>query len=317
MNFRRTFFLSFAATLVLTGSAAFADSLVDQGMEAFDQKRFYAAEDFFNKALAQNPGNQSVYYFLGKTLENLYDPKSAKEAYQNCFRINPFSVQGKYAKQAVTRLSGQIEGDKHTPADTPEQTSKTIDMINRETADAKQRYGATANREAAWAGTRANNELKSLGYRMSSDLSAISRGGRGRGTTYQMGEMSNMYAIRTSYIRSDGQVQANLARAAGTQAQAELQSSANNLQYLLADKKHEGQAKLRAFGTNLFVRYYGNEDHEPQTAPPDPLVQLRATQLRLSELPRLGPSTSRYEPSPEALQAVKEKFNSQSGLQSY
>jgi len=96
-----------------------------------------------------------------------------------------------------------------------------------------------------------------------------------------------------------------------------LQSSANNLQYLLADKKHPGEAKLRAFGTNLFVRYYGNEDHEAPTPPPDPILQLRATQLRLSELPPLARRSSRYEPTADELKAVQEKFDSQSGVQSY
>jgi tetratricopeptide (TPR) repeat protein len=320
MNFRRAFLLSLVTTFVLTGPAAFAASYVDQGMEAYDQKRYYAAEDLFNKALQENPGNQSVYYFLGKTLEHLYDTKSAKEAYQNCFRINPFSVQGKYAKQAVTQLSGQIEADNHTPADTPQMTAKTISEINRQAADSKQRYDKVGTQQAAWSITKANNELAQLGYRYR--MSTANLGPNTRKGTINMGDMSSMYAINTSYIRTDGQVQANLARAAAAKAQTELQTSANNLEYLLADKKQPGEAKLRAFGTNLFVRYYGNEDHEAPTAPPDPMIELKATQMRLSELPPLKASHQPTQPgseqySPQELKAVQEKFDSQTGLQSY
>jgi hypothetical protein len=313
MKLRPSIILTLAAACILAGQAAFAaDDFLNQGMEAFNEKRYYAAEDLFNKSIQQNPNNQSVYYFLGKTLECLYDSKSAKEAYQTCFRLNPFSIQGKYAKQAVTTLSGQIEASNHVPSDTPEQTAKTIKLINSQTADAKQRWGAIGNANAAWSITKTNNELSRLGYQNRIDMAAAQNANR-YGRTYNMGDISNPYAIRTSYIRSDGQVQANLAKAEAAKAQADLQTSANNLEYLLADKKKDGEAKLRAFGTNLYTRYYGDEDHEAPTPPPDP--GMKATQMRLSDfapVKRIIRPTG--EQSPEA---VQQKFDSQTGIQSY
>jgi len=54
---------------------------------------------------------------------------------------------------------------------------------------------------------------------------------------------------------------------------------------LLAEPKRPGEPKLRALGTQLYVRYYGTEDHSDPTPPEDPPIELKATELKLASLP--------------------------------
>jgi tetratricopeptide (TPR) repeat protein len=93
---------------IIGGTSADATSLVDEGREHFKSRRYYAAEDCFNRASQADPQNQMIRFYLGQTLENLYDEKAAKAAYTDCFRINPFNEQGSAAKKALLQLNGQL-----------------------------------------------------------------------------------------------------------------------------------------------------------------------------------------------------------------
>jgi hypothetical protein len=107
-----------------------------------------------------------------------------------------------------------------------------------------------------------------------------------------MEDWSSRGQIRTSWIRADAQVQALRHRSAADQSARELAASAANLEALIAEKKRPGEAKLRALGTQLYVRYYGTEDHDAPTPPQDPLIELKATELRLSSLPPIKMETT-------------------------
>jgi hypothetical protein len=89
-------------------------------------------------------------------------------------------------------------------------------------------------------------------------------------------------------LTSDYQTQQLRRQEASVQTAQYAQDTANNLQRLMADKSNNSSTpKLRALGTNLFVRYYGSHDQDGSTAsvaPPDPLQELKAKQWKLSEM---------------------------------
>src|ERR1700722_20555099 len=66
----------------------------NEGMENYNNHRFHAASDSFQKALAKDPNNAKTHYYLGLCFEALMDPDSAKSEYEMAFQINPFSEQG-------------------------------------------------------------------------------------------------------------------------------------------------------------------------------------------------------------------------------
>ena len=301
MRLTKRAIISLAAFSFTVGLNAQAENIMEDGMTAFNQKRYYAAEDAFNKALQKDPNNQDLYLLLGKTLEFLRDQRGAKEAYENCFRINPFNTQGATARKSVTELSGRIEADSHQPSDTPEITKKTIDVIHRQVGELKSGYQKQGVDASNWRMQMSTLEAAKLGYDTQNTLRGLrSNYGYGRRGSYSASrsdeqEVSNIFAIRSNYIRTDGQVQALTGRTWGTKAALAAQESANGLETLLAEPKRPGEAKLRALGTTLYTRYYGNEDHEPLAPPPDPLVELKANQVKLQDLPPLPKALSARE----------------------
>lgn len=270
-----------AAMIGCSSAWAASSSLIEQGKEHFKAKRFYAAEDCFNRALQEDPQNQIIYFYLGQTLEQLYDSKAAKSAYTNGFRINPFNKLGVSTKEALIQLNGRVEADIHKPSDDVKTTVKTVEMIRRQAADGRERYIRWGNAHSEHAVGMGNMAAARFGYEDPMTLNGVRRGDRmydyyGANSA---NEVSGRSQIRSSWVRADAQKEALRHQSAALKAARELSASAANLEALLAEKPRPGGAKLRALGTQLYVRYYGNEDHEAPTPPEDPPIELKATEL--------------------------------------
>lgn len=80
----------------------------------------------------------------------------------------------------------------------------------------------------------------------------------GSGSNGWAGEISNLGAIRSNYVRTDAQVQANRANIEGYSKAASVQESATNLKDQMLQPLLPGDARLRALGTSLYARYYGD-----------------------------------------------------------
>ena len=103
--------------------------------------------------------------------------------------------------------------------------------------------------------------------------------------TYQnRGHNSNLQAIDTHFLRADAAVRAAHYQTLALLQATETQKAANNLKTLLAEDNNKPGPHLRALGTNLYVRNYSDHDDD-SVAPEDPLLQLKATALRLTDLP--------------------------------
>lgn len=83
---------------------------------------------------------------------------------------------------------------------------------------------------------------------------------------------------RSDGLMIDSRIQSNNARIEGALRAAHTVESANNLKHMLAVKKMPGDANLRAWGTTLTTRYYGNETYlnAPYYIPKEAPMELKA-----------------------------------------
>jgi hypothetical protein len=99
---------------------------------------------------------------------------------------------------------------------------------------------------------------------------------------YGRADVSNMAFIRSSWQRTDAQVQAMKYQAEAIKQAAYIQESANNLESLMSERRNTDAPHLRALGTSLYVRNY-QDDSPNEIAPEDPPLQLKAMALKLSD----------------------------------
>jgi hypothetical protein len=113
------------------------------------------------------------------------------------------------------------------------------------------------------------------------------RTSRGRAFSAAQAGASTTPTGTWSYTTSDAQVQQMHKQQEDAQHAQYAQDSANNLQRLMSEKQNSNQPKLRALGTNLFVRYYGSHDQDGSTASApaaDPVVEMKANQWKLGDM---------------------------------
>jgi hypothetical protein len=113
------------------------------------------------------------------------------------------------------------------------------------------------------------------------------RTSRGRTFSTAQAAVSTTPTGTWSYTTSDAQVQQMRKMQEDAQHAQYAQDSANNLQRLMSEKQNPNQPKLRALGTNLFVRYYGSHDQDgstPSAPAADPVVEMKANQWKLGDM---------------------------------
>jgi hypothetical protein len=110
-------------------------------------------------------------------------------------------------------------------------------------------------------------------------------GGYGGGGGRRRGEISNLGRLQSNFIRTDAIVQGNYARAEAARKSAFVQEAAANLKdQLLRPGVLKDDAHLKALGTSLYCRYYGDDtpsiDEPP--VPEDPIQELKARAMGLT-----------------------------------
>lgn len=260
--------------LLLWASLPARAGALEDGVEAYYQRRFNAAAMHFENALEASPNNWKAHFYLARSLEQLKDYEGAKAEFMVVFKLNPFSKEGRLAKQALMDLSATVAARKHH-VDDPAHFKQAARQINAQTSDSKNRYRLHADRRA--------RENLNLAYSRIYSVDQSARNERRSNSWYRrnfyynnVDEVSNRQYIRTSYLRTDAMRSAALTRLEAAKKSEEVQKSANNLKLLLADgSMRPGGARLRALGTNLYVRNYTRPEDE-DVAPEDPVVELRA-----------------------------------------
>ncbi len=131
--------------LISTNCLVFAadtnSAKLNQGIQAFEGKRYHEAEDLFSAAVAASPADQKAHLMLARTYEMLLDPKSALREYDNCVKVNPFSPLGRSAKAESLNMAGNSASQAARPVDDVKTVRSTVDRINQEANDLKALHG--------------------------------------------------------------------------------------------------------------------------------------------------------------------------------
>lgn len=267
-------FLTGSAFIAILPEPARAANAFEQGKEEFNLKRYHAAKAQFMVAINQNPSNQRAYLYLGRCLEYLKEPEDAQATYRACFTVNPFSEDGKRAKQYSMEIAGRMESKEHRAVDSPEHVIDSGLLIQRQSLDLQ----ARKLREA---------EAYARSRRMA---------GRRQGYFYTprelmrrdpRAELSNRDFIQNRTGIYDTNIESAKYRAHGHKTALSVQDTANALIERLGRKSNSSAPALRALGTNLYVQYFRSKnDEEDVPPPPDPPIELRAKQLKFTEIPK-------------------------------
>ncbi|MBC7997588.1 MAG: hypothetical protein IAF58_06585 [Leptolyngbya sp.] len=263
-------------------SSTSARGPLDEGVEQYYYKRFHTAAMHFEQACAADPMNWKPHFYLARTLEQLKEYEAAKSEFEFCFRLNPFSKEGRMARAAVMDLAAARESSK-VLAEDPQIIQQALRLMNSQTGDLKNRVRAEAERHAAQRMTDAAQRLNMPSF------AATSNNGYRRWLYRNDEEVSNRSFIQNSYQRTDAMRESALARIEAAQRALETQKSAVNLKVLLADRSRKpGNARLRALGTNLYVRFYGDPSRD-DVPPDDPVLQLKARAGSLADITPSSP----------------------------
>lgn len=275
------------------------NSLIDAGIADFKAQRYHHAQDEFEQAIAINQRSAEAYVDLGGALMMLQDRQGASYAFKVCYGLHPFGKLGAYAKERILKLASEEAQSKTDPQDSTIAVQRSITAINRQTLERAQMYQVKAGISADYRLNLANTEI--LKATMDTQLAladlrarreARNYANRRNGRFYYDGnyrdpyaerEISDLNYIKTDYLRTDGQAQANLALTEGVQKSNTLYETSTSLKEQLLQPVKPGGAKLRALGTNLYARYYG--DGTPSTDDPaivdPPPAGLEASAKRL------------------------------------
>ncbi|HEY9734346.1 MAG TPA: hypothetical protein V6C89_20715 [Drouetiella sp.] len=165
----------------------------DQGIQAFEGKRYHEAEDLFSAAVAASPSDQKAHLMLARTYEMLLDSKSALREYDNCVKVNPFSPLGRSAKAESLNMAGHSASQAARPVDDVKTVTSTVDRINQQANELKTLYGHNSSYSAAATiGTMSSGSINQYPGRNNTQIGAAAFGNQ---PTSQI-DRSQMYRQR-------------------------------------------------------------------------------------------------------------------------
>ena len=241
------------------------DSLLNAGIADFRAQRFHHAQDEFEKAISLKPGSPEAYADLGGTLLMLNDRPGAQESFRVCYALQPFGKIGAYARKQLIKIARDDAYEKTAAQDSQKLVERTLKTINRQTFEQTHMHQVQATSMAEYRMRLANIEIERLNAELHQVLDDVraQRANNGRGPHFGddlevMQEMINLYNRRSSYQRKDGPRQANIALSGGLKHSAAVYDSAASLKEQILQPVLPGGARLRALGTSLYARYYGD-----------------------------------------------------------
>lgn len=232
--------------------------IINNGIDNYNKHRYHNAEDDFNEALELAPGMSRIHAYLGITLLQMNQRKAAIDALRASYELDPFGSYGRYSKNCLIILMGDEEVRKRGPKDDLKTVQKTISKVNTNADSESSRHNRFGERIAS--------DRQFSGSRAASSM------------VYDADSWTNQAALRQRYMRSDASEQAARVRQDAARRASLTQESANNLKSLITAKILPGDAKLRAFGTSLTARYYGDETRNlaPWYIPREAPLELKA-----------------------------------------
>jgi hypothetical protein len=258
-----------------TPSSSFT-ALMKAGRSEFGQNAFHAARDTFEQAMVQNPGDQDAHFWLAMSYWHLYDYENANTQLKIVFRLNPFSTEGQVAKQQMLDITRYLTASQTPAVDPPSVVMQSMAQMEGQAYSLQSQKLLDGELASDWRTQQAYDES----YRIQRDTNFYLRSEWRQGRRYgyipaNLGEVSDLGYIRSHYVLTDGLAQAARAQQDAALRAGNVQDWENSLLSQMSQPARTGQPQLRAFGTNLYVQYYGNDDpsyQRPVAAADPPLL---------------------------------------------
>ena len=301
---------SCACICFVLATPAFAVSSLKLGMEAYRKNDYKEAIRLLNKAEAEDPYNAELHYYLANCYVFQHDGESAIKQYSRCFDLEPLSKYGQYSRQALLGFgkkfrgfTGSHDGKEHLAPDDPKSIKQAVALIRKQTEDQDKRahsYGEKAAESAIQKGESHAQQINKDAQQLSEDLAPLARS---QAAQAELHEIRQKAVFAGQHARFEAQQQAAKHMEHAAQNAISLESSAASLLRLMSEDPKPGRVKLKALGTNLYVRNYGME-------PKPPLEPLLAEwELIGAQKPKAEPALS-VTPSPALMHNLaKEKVS--------
>ncbi len=271
--------------------AAFAAGSFKQGMLLYKKKDYPNALKSFQKALPEDPYSAELHYYLGNTYVFLGKGEEAMKEYSQSFDLEPLSTFGQYSRQALMAFgkkfkgfySASTDGKKHVAPDDSKSIKQALTLIKGQTCDREGIHhgqAETAAKSAVAAGEDRDHRIGKAAQELVEDLTPVNKS-PSPALQEELHEIQQRAVFEGQRARLNAQQEAAKHMAAAAERSTHVETSASSLLALISENPRPGHVKVKAAGTNLYVRNYDFE-----AAPP--LEPLLASWQLLPELEQNG-----------------------------
>lgn len=277
--------------LQLQAPAFAVDSNFKQGMQSYKKKDYNAALKLLKKSSAADPYNAEIHYYLANCHIFLNDGESAMKEYSQCFDLEPLSTFGQYSRQALLAFGKKFkglytqapDGKKHVYPDDPKSIKQALALIKDQTCEREKLHhdtAETAAKTAVDAGEERNHRINKKAEELAEDITPTDRPPSPE-VQLELHEIQQKAVFEGQRAKLNAQQEATKHMTHAAERSTNIENSANSLLSLISEKPKPGRIKVKAAGTNLYVRNY---DFEP--APPiEPLVATWESLVQEGETP--------------------------------
>lgn len=264
----------------------FAD-LLNRAQANISLKKYQVAADELMSAVQINPTSSLAFRQLGDVLVELRDIEGAQEAYKACFEEDQFGENGKYAKSKLLALFPRVPSRRRSAPSTPVKPQNVLGTIDSQINEYTNKVNKEGQQGAVWRAKASGREIDKIQqdteqwlqdaqtYSTSGGMPFGSRRGGTRGSGVWTGrgassvsssgssrvknDINDVGRTRTNFVNADGQIQSENALNEASERSRHFTESAKNLKDQLSQKGKKGDVNLKPVGTNVYIRYYGND----------------------------------------------------------
>lgn len=264
----------------------FAD-LLNRAQANISLRKYQVAADDLMSAVQINPTSSLAFRQLGDVLVELRDVEGAQEAYKACFEEDQFGENGKYAKSKLLALFPRVPSRRRSVPSAPAKPQNVLGTIDSQISEYTNKVNKEGRQGAVWRAQAAGREIDKIQqdteqwiqdaqtYSTSGGMPFGSRRGGARGSGVSTGRGASSVSsagssrikngivdvgrTRTNFVNSDGQLQSENALNEASERSRHFSESAKNLKDQLSQKGKKGDVNLKPVGTNVYIRYYGND----------------------------------------------------------
>lgn len=257
----------FAFCSVTAAFAADSASSLKQGISNYERGKFEAASVSLSAAVNKDPYNPISHYYLANTFLQLHDKSAAIKEYASCFSLDPFGLAGQYSRDALVSLqaspvaSSAREDKNRVALDTAKSVRQAVTCIDKQTNEKGKSHQVSGQISARIASDAATVQAEYV-TRQANDLVAEITAANPKlppNVQDDLEDIRQKALHRASWIREDAQQQAHRRVAMAARHSEYTEKAASNLMALIAENPKAGHVKVKAAGTNLYVRNYGFE----------------------------------------------------------